>query len=1369
MIFALYKIKLLTLQLFIITYFIKTIMKKYLFLLLFLFLSIFAFSQKYQVKSLDITDGLSSDYVLNMAMDKYGFIWVATEEGLNRFDGSRFYTYYKHNSDNSITGNELNCVLDDPKDNKMWIGTQREGLNVFDYDTDKFSSYRHDKKDRNSIVTNDITSISASVDSSIWVTTYWGGIEYFDKSNQHFIHYNKKNVRGLPSNQAWSVCDAGNGLIYVGHVYDGLSVIDTHNRVAHNYKHNNADPNSISGNEIHCIFRDKNGNVWIGTNNGLDLFDTLNGKFIHYDDGGKAHHPIFSIKQMSDGKLWLATEQGGVAILDINAGMYVGNANCKYDFIQEGNGELDLTGNSVRCVLEDEYHNVWLGLYGAGINFITRNTPLFSLLNYSPVNPEKHISTKSVIGLGFDTKGNLLVGTDGDGMNVFDTEKNRIHSNISLPGRSVQVVHRDKNGNIWIGCFSDNAYVRRASGGLSKIFKETVDVRCFCEDGNVMWVGTSSGIYTVDINTLKVIKAYKIKESLVRTICLDSKHNLWIGTFGDGLVKYDHSIRHKHAYSTDNGFPSNTVNGIIRGNDGAFWLATGEGVVCFPDEHKNLYKVYKQDNNLNNTNIRAIAQDRKGNVWVSTNKGISCLKKGETSFLNYGYKDNVALGNYNPSSVTTSPTGIIYFGSTRGLTYFNPSEVLSNNAAPKVFITAVDLPLGEKALSDSTINLIGKKQIELGYNDNTFTLHFNVRDYSLLGRVEYSYRLNGLQGDWQTTEDNVITFRDIPYGSYTLEVRCRRHNQEWTTDVATLDLTVNPPFWLSWWAKLIYTISIISLAVYIFRSYSRKMRLEYLLSSEKRKHEQQQELNDERLRFFTNITHELRTPLTLILGPLDDFSHSNELSDKVKHKLAVINRSAKRLQELINQILEFRKTETDNRRLCVVRGNIVSAVHEVMLKYEELNRNESVRIRFVSAENDIKMYFDNEVINMVIDNLISNAIKYTDRGEIIVCVERVINDGRRMVQIAVHDTGHGISADALPHIFERYYQENSPHQASGTGIGLALVKSLVALHQGQISVDSSVEHGSHFIISLAEDNIYPDALHGEQTSDESDDAEENGALVEKREDADENSREILLVVEDNKDIREYIATSFADKYEVFQAEDGRGGLAIALDVIPDIIISDVMMPNMDGNELCKILKNDQRTSHIPVILLTAKVSNDAKEEGYDAGADSYITKPFSVSLVESRINNLLEQRRRLLNSANDSRSGHDLSLSEKNEILKESMNKVDQEFFDNLNKILDDNISGVLDVNFLTEKLNMSTSTLYRKMKALTGISINEYVRHYKMQHAEKLLLKNTYTINEITYMVGLSSVTYFRKCFKEDFGYYPTEYLKKIKAAGKS
>ena len=1344
-------------------------MKKYFFLLSFLFLSISTYAQKYQVKSLDITDGLSSDYVLNMAVDKYGFIWVATEEGLNRFDGSRFYTYYKHANGNSITGNELNCVLDDPKDNKMWIGTQREGLNVFDYDTDKFSSFRHDKNDRNSIITNDITSISASVDSSIWITTYWGGIEYFDKSNQHFIHYNKKNVRGLPSDQAWSVCDVGNGLIYVGHVYDGLSVIDTHNRVARNYKHNSADPNSISGNEIHCIFKDKNGNIWIGTNNGLDLFDTLNGKFIHYNDNGKAHHPIFSIKQMSDGNLWLATEQGGVAILNISSSMYIGNVNCKYDYIQEGDGEFDLSGNSVRYILEDRYHNVWLGLYGAGINFITRNTPLFSLLSYSPVNPEKHISTKSVLGLGFDTKGNLLVGTDGDGINVFDTEKNRIHSDISLPGRSVQVVYRDKKGNVWIGSFADDAYVRLASGGFSKIFKDAVDVRCFCEDGDVMWIGTSNGIYKVDINTLKIIKLYKIKENLVRTISLDSNHNLWIGTFGGGLVKYDHSMRQKQNFSTDNGFPSNTVNGIIRGKNGSFWIATGEGVVCFPSERKKNFVVYSLKNKLDNTNIRAIAQDHKENIWVSTNKGISCLKKCDTTFINYGYKDNVALGNYNPSSVTMSADGTIYFGSTRGLTYFNPSEVLSNHPAPKVFITALDFLHGEKALNDSTINLIGKKQIDLNYKENTFTLHFNVRDYSLLGRVEYSYRLSGLQGDWQTTEENVITFRDIPYGSYTLEVRCRRHNQEWSADVATLDLTVSPPFWLSWWAKFIYVISILSLALSVFRWYSRKMRLEYLLVSEKRKHEQQQELNDERLRFYTNITHELRTPLTLILGPLDDFSHSNELSDKVKHKLAVINRSAKRLQKLINQLLEFRKTETDNRRLCVVKENIVSAVHEVMLKYEELNRKDSVKIRFISTENDIKMYFDNEVINIVLDNLISNAIKYTDRGEIKVSVERVVKEGRRLVQIGVHDTGYGISAEALPHIFERYYQENSAHQASGTGIGLALVKSLVTLHGGQITVDSSIENGSNFIVSLDEDNIYPDALHGEQNADDLEDTEETGAAIGKSEDTAENSREILLVVEDNKDIREYIATSFAEKYDVRQAEDGREGLAIALDAIPDIIISDVMMPNMDGNELCKILKNDQRTSHIPVILLTAKVSNNAKEEGYDAGADSYITKPFSVSLVDSRINNLLEQRRRLLNTKNDSKSGQEISLSEKNEILKESMNKVDQEFFDRLDKILDENIKGVLDVNFLTEKLNMSTSTLYRKMKALTGISINEYVRHYKMQYAEKLLLKNTYTINEITYMVGLSSVTYFRKCFKEDFGYYPTEYLKKIKAAGKS
>lgn len=547
------------------------------------------------------------------------------------------------------------------------------------------------------------------------------------------------------------------------------------------------------------------------------------------------------------------------------------------------------------------------------------------------------------------------------------------------------------------------------------------------------------------------------------------------------------------------------------------------------------------------------------------------------------------------------------------------------------------------------------------------------------------------------------------------------------------------------------------------RIYQRHLRLKFELKAEKVNHEKEQKLNEERLRFFTNITHELRTPLTLILGPLDDISHSSDITKAVKHKLAVIHQSAVRLNELITQILEFRKTETDNRQLRVVKANVVDAVHEVSLKYEELAQKPDVAIKFVAPENPIMMYIDKEVIAIILDNLVSNAIKYTDQGNIDISVERRRSGERHLVDITVSDTGHGISAKALPHIFDRYYQENGTHQASGTGIGLSLVKKLVTLHHGEVKVESNLEQGTSFIVTLDENEIYPDALRGDENASaklQGNDAASGVLNLEEAVLSVENGKPLLLVVEDNREILDYVAESFIDEFDVLKAGDGREGLALALDKVPDVIISDVMMPNMDGNAMCRALKKDIRTSHIPIILLTAKDSFEAKEKGYDSGADSYITKPFTHSLLRSRILNLLQQRRRDKMLIQESK---ETNLAQKKEQLRESLNKIDQEFFDKLNKLIEENISGDVDVNLIASNLAVSTSTLYRKMKALTGISTNEYIRKYKMQYAEHLLLEGKYSISEISFMVGMNSVAYFRRCFKAEYGEIPSEYLKKL------
>ena len=532
---------------------------------------------------------------------------------------------------------------------------------------------------------------------------------------------------------------------------------------------------------------------------------------------------------------------------------------------------------------------------------------------------------------------------------------------------------------------------------------------------------------------------------------------------------------------------------------------------------------------------------------------------------------------------------------------------------------------------------------------------------------------------------------------------------------------------------------------------------------EKKNHEQEQELNNERLRFFTNITHELRTPLTLILGPLEDLQEDKDLLPHQQKKISIIHNSAIRLLNLINQILEFRKTETQNKKLCVSKNNLAALVTEIGLKYKELNPKKNIEFNIAIESDPLPLYFDKEIVTIILDNLISNAIKYTEKGYINISLYTIRKNNTDYAEIRVSDTGQGISSEELPHIFERYYQAKNDRHVSGTGIGLALVKNLVKLHQGEIHAESIPGKGSSFRFSLIINNIYPNALHAD-----SEEKEQNDNLdTESAEDIILNShisgeKPILLVVEDNPDICEYISESFSDSFEVITAEEGEAGYRTAISQIPDIIVTDIMMAGMDGITFCKIIKGDVRTSHIPVIMLTAKDSLQNKEEGYLAGADSYLTKPFSASLLRSRIHNLLESRKKLANQFSNN-----LNISsDKSIILHESLNQLDNEFIQKITQIIEDNLkSEKIDVAYLADKLCMSKSTLYRKIKALTGISTNEYVRKIKMQNAEKLMLEGRYTISEIAFRVGMNSPVYFRQCFKEEFGISPSEYLKKLKS----
>ena len=1350
-------------------------------------------AQSHSVKKLGIEQGLSNNYVVSITQDKQGFLWFATEEGLNKFDGTRFITYYKNDlphNNQGITGNELNRVYADSKRPIIWIATQRDGLNAYNYDEQTFTAYQHNPENPHSLITNDVTDISPSTqnDDGLWVSTYYRGIEYLNINNGQFTHYNRSTVPSLPSNQTWTVLDGGDNNLYIGHVGSGFSIFSLKDKSVKNFQNETGNPTSLPGNDVFCIIKDANGNIWLGTNNGLALYNAANDNFITFRNNKNDKYAtlcsrILSIRQLKDNRLWIASELNGIAILNLKQGMFLSPEELSIEYIQEGDDSRSLSNASARCIFQDSFDNIWIGTWGGGINFISSKPPLFTTLSYSPIpNNENSLNNKVASSLCMDRQGRIWIGTDGGGINVFEGEKRiAIYKKESgdIPSNFILASLQDSKGNLWFGSYQggisyyDSRNKRFRS--ISLMGQSNLDVRTIYEDAqHNIWVGYSGGIVVLNPLTMKIIQHYNTDNSelhsdFIRSIAQDEKGRFWIGTFGDGLGIYTPNLQKIKTFTQRDGFCSNTINQIIQDKQKRMWIGTGEGLVCFLSTDELNYKTYQRKDGLINTNICAITEDKKGNIWFSNNKGISCYVTNKGCFYNYDHSDDVPAGSFSSSCVTQSKNGQIYFGSINGVCCFNPDITMNEQPAPAAVVTEMKIlgRLSNLENNDMIINLSKGQNVELSHAQNSFGLTFNVQNYSLVNQVEYVYMLKGLENSWYTVnENNSVTFRNIPPGKYEFIIKARIHNQKWPEEATSLTIRINPPLWLTWWAKLIYILVSISITYLILHAYKKKLDLESLYTLEKKNHEQEQELNQERLRFYTNITHELRTPLTLILGPLEDMQKEASLPAKQAQKLSVIHQSALRLLNLINQILEFRKTETQNKKLCVSKGNIAPLIYEIGLKYKELNQNTKIDFRIQIEKEEMFLFFDKEIITIVLDNLISNAIKYTEQGCVTLSLHQTMRNEVAYTEIKVSDTGYGISAEALPHIFDRYYQESGKHQASGTGIGLALVKNLVTLHEGEIRAESIQNEGSTFYISLLTDNIYPNALHADSTEPVQEEMNQNTELEYSQEATLDTSKPILLIVEDNEEIQKYIVESFTDSFEVITANNGEEGKQQALSRIPDIVVSDIMMPVMDGITLCKQLKDDVRTSHIPIILLTAKDSLQDKEEGYEVGADSYLTKPFSASLLRSRINNLLDSRKKLVAQFQaQSTPGSQIDLSEKRIVIAEALSKLDNEFIEKITLLIEENLSSEkIDINYLSDKMCMSGSTLYRKMKALTGLSTNEYIRKVKMKNAERLLLEGKFNISEIAYKVGMNSTGYFRQCFKEEFGLSPSDYLKQIK-----
>ena len=1292
-------------------------------------------------------DGLSNDFVISMTTDGQGYIWVATEAGLNRIAGN---TCIPLPNTPDLTEQRITALYWHQPTEHLLVGTET-GLTIYSpkEGTSQFLNTNH------GLASSSINDIVSAHDGGVWLVFGTGDIQHFDCSSLQ-----KRLLRISHPQSSRCGLDDGSGHLYIGHSKQGMTIIDISNGSSIDILHDPTDAHSLPGNNVRCIFQDSRHRIWVGTDGGLALYHPHSNRFTKVKDANNDFDDnVYDICEISKGQLWIATDIGGIKVLDM-------------DFIPSGdnlfynNVKVKLSSLNTRSIIEDEFGNVWVGSHSMGVDFISSYGEDFQLLDFA----EERKSFAPVTALAPDVEqGYWMAGEselawwqNGKIRNQWSFLKDT-HRAYSFP-RCMMVDH---SGYVWIGIDDQGVYrfnKRTEQFTNIPIDPDGSDIHSFAEmaDGSI-WIGGELGVYIyANGKATKHDYISRILHAPATSILQTEAQQLFIATLGDGVYSFNMKDNTYWHLNIRNGLPSGKINHTIRDLQGkGLWLATDGGLVHIADPiHLTGVAVYDKRQGLTDSHVLSVLQEpqQTGNderIWLSTFSGISCFVKSKGKFYNYNHLDTHQSGGFFPGAAIIDHDSVLCFGSASGLCSLNLHKTYAKSYLSDVQIISCEAynPVGEDT---EILRLMPDKQgkIITTYRQNTIKLAFTMRNFAQTNLVDYSYRMKGMDDKWYDIgNDHDVVFRGLPPGSYTFILRAKLRNQDWSEYSTTqLLIIITPPFWRTWWAYIVYALLAITMIVIIVRLYKRKLILKSALKLAHSESMQKQNLNEERLRFFTNITHELRTPLTLILGPLEDLSEDKELSPRNRHRVSVIKKSAQQLKDLITEILEFRKAETQNRRLTVARGDIGHFVREICLSYKELNRNPKVDFICHIADDLPAIWFDSEVITTVVNNFLSNAVKYTEQGSI----TTTVNCNSGLLTISVADTGYGIEPEALPYIFNRYYQVKGSHQASGTGIGLALVKSLSILHEGEVSAESNKGQGAIFHFSIKIDNTYPNALHKEDpqpctyTNEESQQADKStGEMA-------EDTPPSLLVVEDNNDIRQYIADSFSDDFLILQAENGQEGLKIATEHIPDIIVSDIMMPKMNGIQMTQRLKTDIRTSHIPIILLTAKTTDEDKEEGYDSGADSFLTKPFTAKLLGSRMHNLLTARRRLAEQLSQ-HVGY--KPREDHTDVAKPLSNLDQAFLNKMNSVIKDNImSKDIDMTFITKQMAMSHSTFYRKVKALTGMTATEYIRKYRLQHCYNLLLSGNYNVNEAAMMTGFNQMAHFRDTFKKEFGILPSE-----------
>lgn len=1317
--------------------------------------------------NISVNEGLSQSTIFSIYQDENGFMWFGTRGGgLNKYNGYDFSVFMNQpDVEGSISDNTVPAILQDSH-GVLWVGTSRGGINRFDLNTERFISYH---LELNSEITQDqslaVRCIYEDHSGDIWIGT-----------NQMVYFFNREADRfdpvmteaPFPVKGTTGICEDKEGYLYFS-TWDRLIRYHPEQKTYAQLTFP-IDPYSDIGGRINPLLLDSQNRLWMGAPGGLRMVEVDKGfnfssELIDQIEWPQAFHYVRTIKETRDGILWFGTQEGLYAFDRKDSVLKA--------YRTEADNPASLLHNSIYSLYEDNVGTLWVGTW-SGLSILDKRKYNFN--HYAHLyNDPNSLSNNVVSSFVEDTKG-TWIGTEQGGLNFLNTE--RTEFNIykhdpddpeSLPDNNVKTVFMDSKRNLWIGTFSGGLSLHLGNGKFRNFLDGHSIYTVIEGPDEKLYFGGRTGLFVMDLLTMQVSRrvfprsaGMRRIESFVNVLYLDSKDRIWIGTTVDGIYLFD-PVRSMLKQFTSSQTDTTSISGdnvitICEDEQQRVWIGTHSGLNRFNDDTYSFDRMNPRMG-FNDYTINGILTDDDGKLWISTNNGIYSYEKSSNGLRHFDYLDGLQSNEFNRGSCYKNSKGELFFGGVNGFNVFHPKEINRNPDAPPVVIT--DLKLFNESVvpgaknSPLEKNILETSEIVLNHHQSSFSFEFVALNYLIPDKNAYKYILEGYEDTWNYAgRTRSATYMNLDPGTYTFHVTASNNDNVWNETGAIMKVRVKAPYYATPVAMLIYFI-VLSVALFVLIRIVRfRTEKENELMLERAEKARIKELNLKRLQFFTNISHEFRTPLTLIAGPLDKLI-SGKYTHQTDYLLQLMKSNVNRMLRQVNQLMDFRKLENDKMMLRVQQKNMAKFLSQIVLGFEDMANSKMIELRYKStghpAENT-EQWFDVGILDKVVYNLLSNAFKFTPEEGII---EVSLSLGDDMATIEVRDTGKGIEQDKVKRIFERYYSDSKDNIS--TGIGLSLSKRLIDLHRGNIEVESEMGNGAKFIVTIP---ISKAAF----SEDEISESENNFVLERPGLDALPSSvplaeaysetganNQVILIVEDNPEMSSYLANHFSN-YKLLMAENGKEGLKMAKESIPDIIVSDVMMPEMNGIDFCKAVKKEFLTSHIPVILLTAKAAIDEKIEGLEAtGADAYVEKPFDPEYLSVLIRNLLSQRRALIEKF----SGLASDALKPEEVADEN-----QIFLQKINKIVYDNISdSSFAVDQLLVEIGMSRSQIYRKFKAISDKNPSEYIRILRLQYACDLLQQNGHTISEIAYMSGFGNISYFNTCFKRHFGVSPGKY----------